>query len=61
MRSEVGAMKKPGFYWAWDDEGNAQPVEAMGNGKLLVIGVGGPVPENYFVSIGEAPIEHPDQ
>jgi hypothetical protein len=48
-----------GFYWAWDEDGNAQPVECLGNGNVLTFGVGGPVPENSFVHIDKNPIPPP--
>lgn len=51
--------RKPGFYWAYDDEDRTgQPVEILENGKVLVLGVSGLLPENHFVHIGD-PIAPP--
>jgi len=46
-------MRKSGFYWAYDDDEQPQPVEVIGNGKVFVFGVAEPFPETHFVCIGD--------
>lgn len=51
--------RKPGFYWAWDEDETPQPVECHGNGKVSVLGVDGAVNETHFVYIEDEPITQP--
>jgi len=51
--------REPGFYWAWDEEGRPQPVEVIGNGKVLVCGTDGPLSEDHFVAMDDMPVLQP--
>lgn len=52
--STYQAPRKPGhFYWGHDEDGGKQPVEALTNGKLLLLGNPDSVGESYFVFVGD--------
>jgi hypothetical protein len=47
------------FHWAYDEDGNAQPVEKLPSGRILAIGVNGEMPKSAFVHIDDKPIVAP--
>lgn len=51
--------RTPGFYWAWNSDGSAQIVQAVGAGTVRIIGSQFPISESCFASIAAQPIELP--
>jgi len=47
------------FHWAYDEDGNAQPVEKTPSGNFLAIGVDGSLRESSFIHIDPTPIQAP--
>lgn len=48
------------FHWAYDEDGNAQPVEKLKGGKVLVLGYPEPCdPDALFVFVDDKPITPP--